>query len=272
MSSSGSRGAVPTVAEVAAGWPREEIDLPLMVETSMASTQRFARCCVDKLLAEDEEPPSFVVAALEQTAGLGRRGRSWQSAPGLGVWATIVLRVARELVPSIPMRAGVALAEACAAYAPGVRLKWPNDLVCDDRKLGGLLIDAVGPADGDCWVLIGFGIDCFHEQSQLPGPEATSLALAGREARSAGGAAVLPGLTELLPSFVHAVMTRVRAEDDWLARYRELSVHAPGDAIVCALEEETVDGRFLGFDERGFLRLSTPAGERVLSSGDVFSW
>jgi BirA family biotin operon repressor/biotin-[acetyl-CoA-carboxylase] ligase len=222
------------------------------------------------LRAESEDPPPFVVAAIEQASGRGRRGRAWQSAPGLGVWATLVLPVTRELLSSVPMRAGVALVESCAPFAPNVRLKWPNDLVCGDRKLGGLLVDAVGISEGDGSVLVGFGIDCFHRADQLPEPKATSLHLVSGVGRSER--AVLPGLPELLPHFVRAVVARLRGGDDWLDRYRQLSAHAPGDTIACALEKERVEGRFVDFDEHGFLRLATASGERLLSSGDVFAW
>lgn len=264
----------PTATEIAAAWPRDLVGLPLMVGTSVDSTQRYARCFVDRLLAEHEVPPSFVVAALAQSAGRGRRGSAWQSAPGLGVWATVVLAVERERVPTIPMRAGIALVEACLELVPGVRLKWPNDLVVGGRKLGGLLVDLVAQPDGSGWALIGFGIDCFHREAELPEPAATSLWLAAVDAAGDAGAgrATLPGLEILLPRFVAAVVERVRSDHDWLERYRELSAHAPGDAIVCRLEDERIEGEFIGFDEHGFLRLATATGERVLSSGDVFSW
>lgn len=259
-----------TARSIAGAWPRELVGLPLMVGTRVDSTQRYARSFVDRLLAEHEEPPSFVVAALEQTAGRGRRGRSWESAAGLGVWATVVLEVGRERVPSIPMRVGVALAESCVEFAPQVRLKWPNDLVVGGRKLGGLLVDLVAREDGAGWALIGFGIDCFHRADELPEAESTSLSLVAAEA--AGERREVPGLELLLPRFVGAIVDRVRSGDDWLDRYRELSAHAKGDLMVCALENDRIEGAFAGFDERGFLRLATAAGERVLSSGDVFSW
>ena len=256
--------AVPSVGEVVAAWPSDLTRIGLVVCRSVDSTQRFARGCVDRLLAGAEEPPTFVVAALEQTAGRGRRGRSWASAPGLGVWATLVLSVETGHVPAIPMRTGVALAEECARLGAPVCLKWPNDLVSAGRKLGGLLVDVVAASGARGWVLIGFGIDCFHAANELPESTATSLALAG--------AGSLPRLAELLPRFVRAIVERVEAEDGWLERYRALSAHAPGDAIRCTLDGESVSGRFVGFDERGFLRLSTATGDRTLSSGDVFSW
>jgi BirA family biotin operon repressor/biotin-[acetyl-CoA-carboxylase] ligase len=255
--------ALPALGEFAAAWPRELAGLPLLVRRTLDSTQCFARRFLDRTLAESEEPLPFVVVALEQSAGQGRRGRAWRSAPGLGLWATAVLAVEREVVPTVPMRAGVALAEVCRAFVGGVRLKWPNDLVCGRRKLGGLLVDAVGRPGGASWALIGFGVDCFHSERELPEPRATSLALAGGEP---------PGLALLLPRFVAAIVERVATENDWLERYRVLSAHAPGDPIGATVDGERIEGRFLGFDRHGFLRLATAAGERVVASGDVGSW
>lgn len=259
----GARGA--SSAALRAGWPRGLCGVALFAFERVDSTQSIARRIVDRMIAEDEEPPAFVVAALEQSAGRGRRGRSWESARGLGIWATAVVRAPRTLLPSIPMRAGVALADVCREVGADARVKWPNDLVVGGRKLGGLLVDVVGRGDGDAWALVGFGVDCSHRAEELPGPNATSLALAN-------GGRPMPALADLLPRFVAALLGDLGADSAWLERYRQLSVHREGDLLACELEGERVEGRFAGFDGSGFLRLRTAAGERTLSSGDVFSW
>jgi BirA family transcriptional regulator, biotin operon repressor / biotin---[acetyl-CoA-carboxylase] ligase len=92
-------------------------------------------------------PLGSVVVANHQTAGRGRHGRSWQAPAGSGLFVTFVL----EHSPVVLFAAGVAAAEACGR---GVLLKWPNDLILDDRKLGGILAEVRGQH-----ALVGIGIN-----------------------------------------------------------------------------------------------------------------
>jgi BirA family transcriptional regulator, biotin operon repressor / biotin---[acetyl-CoA-carboxylase] ligase len=92
---------------------------------SVASTQDVAR----------ELPIGSIVIADHQTAGRGRHERRWEAPPGTALLVSFVL-APRAL---LSLAAGVAAAEACG---PSVRLKWPNDLLLDDRKLGGILVEA----------------------------------------------------------------------------------------------------------------------------------
>lgn len=104
---------------------------------TVASTQVEAR----------DLPVGSVVVADHQTAGRGRLGRRWQAPAGTGLFATFVVAAS----PIVVFAAGVAAAEACGR---GVRLKWPNDLILDDRKLGGILAEV-----RDDHVLVGIGIN-----------------------------------------------------------------------------------------------------------------
>jgi BirA family biotin operon repressor/biotin-[acetyl-CoA-carboxylase] ligase len=92
---------------------------------SVTSTQDVAR----------DMPIGSVVVADHQTAGRGRMERRWEAPPGTSLLVSFVLAPSRLL----SLAAGVAAAEACG---PDVRLKWPNDLLLDDRKLGGILVEA----------------------------------------------------------------------------------------------------------------------------------
>lgn len=85
------------------------------------------------------------VVAEAQEAGRGRRGRAWHSPPGSGLYVSVVLRP-RRFAPQVTLMAGVALAEGLA-YATGLlpQIKWPNDLVVQRRKLGGILAESQGP-------------------------------------------------------------------------------------------------------------------------------
>lgn len=117
-----------------------------VAETRFSDVRRFAevdstnRVAVD--LVRAGAPDGVVVVADHQTAGRGRRGRTWESRPGTALLVSAVLRPAPALVT---LAAGVAAAEACEETAgAGVALKWPNDLLAEDgRKLGGILTELV---------------------------------------------------------------------------------------------------------------------------------
>jgi len=255
----------PTLSDLAAGWPRELLDVALVACESVDSTQRLARTLLDRHLAEDETPPACCVLALTQTRGRGRRGREWASAEGLGVWATLLLAAPVETLGAAPLRAAVALGEALAPAVPALRLKWPNDLVAGERKLGGILVECV-QRDGRAWLLVGFGVDLGHGEDELPGPQATSL-------RRLGVPAAERRLVDWAPRLVASVWRELSgAPGDWLARYRALSAHAPGDLLRCDLDGEALEGRFVGVEPDGALRLRCAEGERLLTSGDVYAW
>ena len=107
----------------------------------------------------------LVVVADEQTAGRGRRGHTWFSPPGSGLYVSVVLVPAASVDPSrattlLTLAAGVALAEGIE-QATGLRvdLKWPNDLQVSRRKLGGILAESSGAGDRPATVVVGYGIN-----------------------------------------------------------------------------------------------------------------
>ena len=265
-----SRRRPPSTARTgpAPDWPgRLAAQVSLVTLDRVDSTQRLARTLLDRHFREDEEPRAFAVVACEQVAGRGRRGRSWASAEGRGVWASLVTPTRQEALPLLPVQVSVALAELVNRSLDGAcRLKWPNDLVVGRRKLGGLLVDAVGRREGEFWAIVGIGLNHGHAADELPHPAAVSL-------RLAAGSRSVPDLASFTTSTLEAVWTGLHAERrDWIPTYRELSAHARGDALACELEEGRVEGRFVEFDDRGFLVLDTGEGRRTIRSGEVFEW
>lgn len=105
---------------------------------------------------------SFVFADWQQ-AGRGRRGRAWISPPGSGLQVSCLKRFGGgyAALSGLSLVVGIAVAEALEACgARDVRLKWPNDLVLGDAKLGGILVELGGDAEGPCHAIIGVGINC----------------------------------------------------------------------------------------------------------------
>ena len=129
-----------------------------------------ARCTSTNavLLGGPSDRP-ILLAAETQTAGRGRRGRKWRSAPGAGATFSILrrMRCAPAALVGLPIAVGAAAARALRALgARGVTLKWPNDLMARRRKLGGILIEtrsAPGSGKAGTVVVVGIGINCRRQ-------------------------------------------------------------------------------------------------------------
>lgn len=123
---------------------------------SVASTMDVAH-----RLAGEGAASGTLALADQQTAGRGRGGKSWASAPGAGVWLTMIERPSDITgLEVLSLRAGIAAAEALDRFAPEpIRLKWPNDLYVDRGKLGGILVEARWREQAVEWVAIGVGVN-----------------------------------------------------------------------------------------------------------------
>jgi BirA family biotin operon repressor/biotin-[acetyl-CoA-carboxylase] ligase len=237
----------------------------LVVLPRVDSTNRIARAIVDEYQTEEQVVRPLLVLALEQTGGRGRQDRVWTSPAGKGVYATRVVAVQdASRLQSLPLLVGVGLSRALAPYLPSAcRLKWPNDLVVEGRKIGGILIEAVAQAGRPSVAVIGFGINHGHEAGDLP-ETGTSVRLLGR------GDDV--SLEELTWALVQGVEREVAHLGDMIyaaAAWRELSVHRPGDLISCRTVDGVVVGTFEGLDDRGRLVLRSGGRPLRLSSGEV---
>lgn len=292
MSDRGSFGewlrAVDGRAEEVSGpgraWARNRVLL-----AGVGSTNAVARRVVDEFLGDEMELPPAVFVAWEQTAGRGRHGRGWASPAGAGAWVTMIrpLTDVAELAV-LPLLVPLGLCEAVDRHLPEgreCRIKWPNDLVVGGRKVGGVLIDGVAPRGGeeaDGAAVIGFGVNVLQDADALAaiggGSEGGGTGLAATSLALERGAPV--AVEEVLWDLVEAVGRRLAESGERaaaVADYGARSVHRPGDAMRCRSGEETLEGRFRGFDERGFLRLELTvpgggreAGEEVLMrAGEV---
>jgi BirA family biotin operon repressor/biotin-[acetyl-CoA-carboxylase] ligase len=183
------------------------------------------------------------MVADEQTAGRGRFGRAWLSPAG-GLYATFI--VARH--PAIQLVGGVAVLRALARFGVDARLKWPNDLVIDGRKLAGILVERVGDV-----ALIGIGVNL----EEAPLETATSLRDVGRTARR--GEMIVAMWEE---------MSSAATSEDVLTTYRE-RLTTLGRPVVVALEGgEMVQGNAVDVDAEGRLLVETALGIRVITSGE----
>ncbi|MFH1690619.1 MAG: biotin--[acetyl-CoA-carboxylase] ligase [Candidatus Eisenbacteria bacterium] len=218
-------------------------------------------------LAADGAAAGTVVLADEQDAGRGRTGRKWYSPDGLGVWMSVLLRseMSAERLAPLSIAAAVSLAEALRILAGlNVRVKWPNDLLVDGRKLGGLLVESAQMAGESVQsAVLGIGLNVGLDESDLP-PElvgvATSLRIElGRSVtRLEVLRATLPALEECFDRFEREGIAGFRERWRGLSSTlgREVTI-TPGAAAGSA-----VSGTVTDLSESGALVLEDAEGGR----------
>lgn len=239
----------------------------VVVLSSVDSTNRLAR----SILKAGEPAGGFpdgpiLVVAWEQTAGRGRRGRSWSSPAGRGVYASLALAVeAGRTLAGLPLLTGVGLCRCLDRHlgAGACRLKWPNDLLVEGRKLAGILIETAGKADGGRGVVVGWGINHGQGRDELPGSQATSLRLEAGDG---------PDFADVVWESAEAVAAELERLDelDYAAEaYEEHSIHRRGERLRFKQDDDEVEGVFRGFDARGRLRLEVEGEVRTLVAGET---
>jgi BirA family biotin operon repressor/biotin-[acetyl-CoA-carboxylase] ligase len=245
----------------------------VVILSEVGSTNALARAVATHYQNEDETLRPLLLLAFEQTGGRGRQGRSWSSPAGKGAYATRIIEADDPaLLQTLPLLAGVGLCRALSAHLPTpCRLKWPNDLLVEvkgeRRKIGGVLIEALVRPGERAVGLIGFGVNLFHEAADLP-ETATSLRLLGA---LLGGktSASLADLTWDLVQGLEAELTHLGDPAYAVESYRPLSIHRPGERIVCRFGETVIEGTFAGFDETGRLLLDSEGRRIPVAAGEV---
>jgi BirA family biotin operon repressor/biotin-[acetyl-CoA-carboxylase] ligase len=226
---------------------------------------------VARELAEAGAPHGTVVTADEQTAGRGRQGRAWTAAPGTALLYSAIVSPLGERHPLLPLAVPLAVCEVAERLRPGIecKVKWPNDVHLEGRKLAGILIEA---RPQDQWAVVGVGMNLTIPQDEFPEElreRATSLfadacgagnPIQGRITRSAGAAeAAREALSERIAAWVEADEATV------LAAWRERNA-LRGREVSWAKGSGVAEG----IDERGYLLVRLADGDRVaLGAGDV---
>jgi len=221
-----------------------------------------------KRLARNGAAANTIVWAGEQTAGRGRRGRTWQSPRGnLALSLILRPRCAPAHAAQLGFVAALALADALdPRLPPGTTLgfKWPNDVLVGGRKLAGILLESEPSAAGLDFLVVGVGANLAAAPTEVEFP-ATSLADQGIAPPSP--ADVLAGFIEAFDRWERHWRERgfppLRAA--WLAR-----AVARGAAIRVRLPDGSFDGRFLDLDEDGALLVATAGETRRIAAADVF--
>ena len=213
-------------------------------------------------------PHLSVVATDDQRAGRGRLGRVWQAPPGRTLAASIL--VDASALPTaaagwLPLVAGAALARALAPLVDvPVAVKWPNDVLLDERKTSGILAERL--PDGR--VVLGTGVNLLLGEDELPVPTATSLSLVGT--RSTDADAVLAAYLTELSALLAPLLALGDAEAAGTADAVRERCGTLGRRVRVELPDGSVlEGAAVSLDSDGSLVVDLPTGRRSFSAGDV---
>jgi BirA family biotin operon repressor/biotin-[acetyl-CoA-carboxylase] ligase len=249
-----TRAARAHVARIDAAWSIDSTNTALLARTNPQNAT------AEVLLAE------------YQTAGRGRRGRAWLAPPGGAICLSMswTFREVPQDLGALGLAVGVCALRALRAHGvDAVTLKWPNDLLLGERKLGGVLIDLRAESAGPACVVIGIGLNLalgpsFLRQIAESGTDATDLAGAVQPlpARNALAAALISTCIDGLLEFERQGLKPFI--EDWRA-----ADALRGRAVNVSAADSLARGVARGIDLRGALMVETPQGLRRFISGDV---
>lgn len=213
------------------------------------------------------EAPAQVLLAEAQSAGRGRRGRSWRSPPGSGIYLSLAWRFESGLtgLSALSLVAGMAAVQTLRAHgASSVGLKWPNDLWAGEHKLGGCLIDISGSAEGPCEAIIGLGLNVDLAHADGIDQPWTDLARLGVSTdRNRLAADLINALCD------HAARLDRHGFAVFMDDWPTFDLLAGREIEVSSTRGESFSGTAAGIDQQGRLALNTRQGRQWIAQGEI---
>jgi len=229
----------------------------------------------EALLNTPSPPPEGRIAAClahHQTAGKGRGSKRWHAPPGAGLLLSVSRAAGHPPDSSLALALGVAAAQALEAFmVADVRLKWPNDLIVNDGKLGGILVESASRPGGDTLIVAGLGVNLrVGDEQRRQVAEEGGMAPSALEDwparrtldRHMLAAAMIAALAEVLETHPDEGFEPWKPgwrRRDWLL----------GRSIEALCGNEAHRGEAAGVDASGALLLKQPGGERRLLSAEI---
>ena len=243
----------------------QQLDILQTVDSSNAHVMRLLQEGGIKLQADKYA----VCLAERQTSGKGRRGRSWASPFGRNLYLTLAREfdTAAMKTDGISLVVGMALIRALAALGiSGIGIKWPNDLLWQDRKLAGILLEISGDITGICQLVIGIGVNVHCRPEDMSGvtqpwtdlQQVTGNATGRNVLAGAVIAHVMDALQEFEAGGLEAFMAEWQAND--IMRDRQVELITPGGSRT---------GRACGISPSGALLLEDSNGVQAFNGGEI---
>lgn len=214
---------------------------------------------------ENELPvPSAMILAREQSKGRGRGERSWHSPSGMGIYATMTFTVPSEMAGLLPLSFAVATARFVRErWGVDAKLKWPNDVLVDGKKIAGILISA-RHHENQAYVAAGVGINL--RRAEHPPERAISVE------ELTGETIDLDQASEDFVRWFDGKFDRRKSAEDILSDWRSLTIHQNGDPIRCRVGEEIFEGKWAGIDDAGRALLDQNGTPLRVPAGDLVDW
>jgi BirA family biotin operon repressor/biotin-[acetyl-CoA-carboxylase] ligase len=216
-------------------------------------------------------PQGALVVAEEQTAGRGRAGRKWHSEKAAGLYVSVLLRpeISPLAAPLIPLLAGLAARDA-VVESVGVTpdLRWPNDVLLEGKKIGGILAEMQAEPDHIRFVVLGIGLDVNHAAlpAELAGIATSLRIVTGKEQPRLE---ILVRLLRHLETYYNRFLAE--GPSAIVARFADVSSFAKGKRVRISTARESYVGVTDGLEPNGLLRVqrSDTGGIEIVTSGDV---
>ena len=229
----------------------------------VTSTNLVARRIVNECIENELSLPNAIIVAEEQFAGRGRNERRWSSPAGKGIYTTTLLTRPAADVALVPLEmANIVASYLREVFALDARIKWPNDILVNGRKIAGILIEA-RMNEERAYMLVGIGIN-VEPVTDDDRPNATAISeVSPRDFRGIDVA------TEAFIEHLDQRLGQPRKREDVLEDWRRTTIHEPGDRIQCTLGDRTVEGTWNGIDEHGRALLRSGIETIAVSAGDL---
>jgi len=222
-----------------------------------------------KEMAESGAQEGTIVIAQEQTKGRGTKSRSWFSAKGKGLYLSLILRPPKKVLSLLPLVAGLATREAIQKSSGlDTQLLWPNDIVWEKQKLGGILCESEILGNQLMYTIIGLGLNLSHERRDFP-PEirrtATSLKLATKKFTDED--VLLEYFCETFSRWYRFLCQGKGGEI--IKAFERYSSFRRGDKINLIRDEGQISGNFLGLAADGALLLEVGMKKHIFYSAEI---
>lgn len=238
--------------------PKDLKELPIEVLKSVSSTNIYAKKCAE------ERAERMLVLAEEQTEGRGRRGRSFYSPYGTGLYMSLLMKVERSLAQFVPITVAAAVAVTRAVTklsGKETKIKWVNDIYLYNKKICGILAEAVSDAKSGMLtaVVVGIGVNVFTENYPEDIKDKAGSLLPGALTRNELAAEI----TKELLGF-----SKNLNAPELMEEYRRKSM-VIGEEIYWMEKEIRKEGGAIGINESGNLIVETKEGKVILSAGEI---
>lgn len=261
-----ARFAQPLVAEAIA----RALDGAAAVETATQTDSTSAQLLARLRVRRAARP--LVLAAVAQSAGRGRHGRRWHALPGSALLFSVAVPLAGSAAtaPAVTLACGVAVVDGLRELGVAAQLKWPNDLLLDDRKVGGILVESALDAEGGRSLVVGVGVNLWDDGT-LRAQVGTALACVAECVALNALARAREAWIGRLAAAVIAAVRRFEADGFVAFQARYMQRFAWVGCAIDVLDQgaRVAHGRALGVDGQGRLLVDTASGVAAFNAGEV---